>query len=860
VIHRLLLLLGNWTLAILRAVASIRGNSKALEGSQSTYNNPWRSRCRRNIQTGPSVGAERRELGASLAFSTARCRTRRPLRTPGPDARKLMAEATHRPRVALLGAREDEIELLAELHRQDRVELVAVYDPDPHATGLALAQIAGVASGSDAAAREIFAQTEFVVLPTNRLAYSEAIEWCSGLRAELVGVEEARRRWGSSTTPPSGTPEAHTRLRELETASARLGSTEELAEWFLDTAMHAVGATGGSLQILAPDTSELYLLAARGLSEQVVHTSRHPLGEPISGLTAAMQTTQVLHGEREGRIPTQRGRVSSALSVPLVTDDDVLIGVLNVSSTVEGRRFDEEDAERLRQLGPSAAHLLRRARNFESRLHRRNDVRILETLRELEQRGADFSTALQMLGQKLCAVFEADSVVLHLSTTDGDWMELAAADRCSGGARISSSRTAAARAFAAPACSSVYAPLVGTLPIGVLAASFRRLSAAERFRQHGEPTLRQVALYVETRVREQRLEARLSAAARLAHAAPRLLDARERDQLDAMLVREAALLVSAERASLRHVDEEKRTYSRPCMHGVPDAGAEDWRKLDARVTESTLQRREARVTTTLREEGARLEDPAAYRSFASLPVVHEDRLLAVLNVYDKLPDPALGARAFSEFDRELLGSLAATAARLLAAPATTPEMPSAMGRPPAGELTAQTDSPVRERTPESTSTHPATSAPAATVAAVAVSRSSTTLELDGARLREELRREIARAERHQRELGVSLLHVKGLRELGDAEQLALLETISHLVHEYVRASDLVGWYGPDRLMIVSPESEAGADELEQRLRELLREELSTAESRIEVRVGSSSFPDDGENASTLLQVAAARLH
>jgi diguanylate cyclase (GGDEF)-like protein len=542
---------------------------------------------------------------------------------------------------------------------------------------------------------------------------------------------------------------------------------------------------------------------------------------------------------------------------------------------------------------------LRRARNFESRLHRRNDVRILETLRELEQRGADFSTALQMLGQKLCAVFEADSVVLHLSTTDGDWMELAAADRCSGGARISSSRTAAARAFAerqwlhlvdtptvegeshatdtdeitamveralepvpdsAPACSSVYAPLVGTLPIGVLAASFRRLSAAERFRQHGEPTLRQVALYVETRVREQRLEARLSAAARLAHAAPRLLDARERDQLDAMLVREAALLVSAERASLRHVDEEKRTYSRPCMHGVPDAGAEDWRKLDARVTESTLQRREARVTTTLREEGARLEDPAAYRSFASLPVVHEDRLLAVLNVYDKLPDPALGARAFSEFDRELLGSLAATAARLLAAPATTPEMPSAMGRPPAGELTAQTDSPVRERTPESTSTHPATSAPAATVAAVAVSRSSTTLELDGVRLREELRREIARAERHQRELGVSLLHVKGLRELGDAEQLALLETISHLVHEYVRASDLVGWYGPDRLMIVSPESEAGADELEQRLRELLREELSTAESRIEVRVGSSSFPDDGENASTLLQVAAARLH
>ena len=43
-----------------------------------------------------------------------------------------------RPRVALLGAREEEIELLAELHRHSRVELAAVYDPDPHAPGLAV--------------------------------------------------------------------------------------------------------------------------------------------------------------------------------------------------------------------------------------------------------------------------------------------------------------------------------------------------------------------------------------------------------------------------------------------------------------------------------------------------------------------------------------------------------------------------------------------------------------------------------------------------------------------------------------------------------------------------------------------------
>ncbi|MFQ5599341.1 MAG: hypothetical protein ACE5G2_02165, partial [Candidatus Krumholzibacteriia bacterium] len=200
-----------------------------------------------------------------------------------------MGEPTDKPRVAILGAREDEVELLAELRRHERVDLVGVYDPDAHAPGLSLAEIAGVPAGSDAAARERLRGADCVVLPANRLALRDAVEWCSGLRSELVSLSEARRRWGSPTpvsheVRPSPT---ETRLDELLAACTCLESPPDMGGFLLDTAMHEVGASGGSLQLLSPDTSALYLLAARGLSERVVRHARHALGEPISGLTAA---------------------------------------------------------------------------------------------------------------------------------------------------------------------------------------------------------------------------------------------------------------------------------------------------------------------------------------------------------------------------------------------------------------------------------------------------------------------------------------------------------------------------------------------------------------------------------------------
>jgi GAF domain-containing protein len=787
----------------------------------------------------------------------------------------------NKPRVALLGAREDEIELLAELHRHSQVELTAVYDPDPHAPGLAVAEIAGVPAGSDLEARQRLDQAEFVVLPSNRMAFHEAIDWCSGLHGDLIGLDEARRRWGGAGSAGSGSPlPAAARIEEMDDAGARLASRSELGEWFLDIAMRAVGASGGSLQLLAPETQELYLLAARGLSEDVVRNARHPLGEPISGLTAGMSTSQMLHGEQHSLSHGQRGALSSAMSVPLRTAQGTVIGVLNVSTTVRGKRFEASDLAQLEALGPHAARLLSRAHQFEFAAQRR-DSQLFDTLRKLEEGGAELGASLRTLCNELRGRVDADSIVLYLTTEDGNWLQIAfdvgksaqsAPARRSAAARACVERkwlhlveypsgevfsredvprepedlidAAVERALAAipddaPSVSCVYAPLLGTTPVGVLAATFSSLRRADAFVRHGDATLRNIALYLETRLRERRTRRQLELSAHLSHALPNLLEARARGELEAVVVREAAQLASARRAILRHVDEQRRTYSRPVVHGVPEAVLDIWRKLDAQVTERTLERRSVEATTSLREENDDLNETADHRSLISVPVLQGGQLVAVLNVYDKVSQDPLEGRSFSEFDCGLLEDLARSAAPLFvsAAPEPAPGVEAGaddVGASQQGGALAKNAGAGRGR--------------------------RSPLQTDSVRLRAELKREVARAQRHQRDLGVSLMHIKGLHELSEDSRHDLLVEVMRLVRLYTRRSDLVGWYGPDRLMVVSPESDPGGRELELRLRRLLRESAPPdAGAELVVRVGSSSYPDDGEDATVLLQTAASRL-
>ena len=220
-------------------------------------------------------------------------------------------------RVALLGGGTEELELLADLHAQSQVAITGVYDPDPTAPAFGLAAVLGIATGTTPEFRAGLVRATVRILPSDprRAAALEAEPW-SG---ETLMVEAARRRWGGGTPVPNPQLTAAARSSTLA-ASATTHAHRDLsalADWLLDQAMRTVGANGGSLQRLAPDTGELYMLAARGLSERLVRLGRHRVGEGIAGVVAATRAPQLLHGPKPGRMARERGSVASSISIPL---------------------------------------------------------------------------------------------------------------------------------------------------------------------------------------------------------------------------------------------------------------------------------------------------------------------------------------------------------------------------------------------------------------------------------------------------------------------------------------------------------------------------------------------------------------
>jgi putative methionine-R-sulfoxide reductase with GAF domain len=621
-------------------------------------------------------------------------------------------------RVAMLGVRETEVELLAELHRNPRVELVGVYDPDPHAVGQTIAELLGVPRGSDRTARDRLVGAEVVVLPSDRYAVRTDLQWCSGLRSELVNVEQARSRWGSthSAPAPDRMPAADVLLESLEAARERLGAPEELCAWLVDVAIHAVGGTGGSLQVLSRTTNTLYLVAARGLSEQTLHHSRRALGEPIAGVTAETGRTQIVQGRHPASTARERGALESALSVPLRGVDGSVIGVVNVSTTIPGRSFGKADAACLEGMAPRLALLLQHALDADTAAAPRARESLLRGVRASEARGEALQHVISHVCDRIRQDAEAENVALYLATEDGEWRLLCSLDR-SGVHRHLAQRDAAVRAFlenrwvqlvettlptvepilpqdpidaavdvaiqADPDLalrSCVYAPLVGTRPAGVLAVEFRQLAGAERFLRRARGSLESLALFLEARVGEHRARTRIEALAQLVRHLPALFGSPAPAAFDATVLSLAADLVGAHQVVFRRVDERRRTFSAPAVRGVPDNELADWRRFDTRVTETTLQRRAAHLTTALGEEHAHIDEPARVSSLLSVPVWHDESIVAVLTAYNKVPRHFLDDLAFNTADGALLEDLA-----VLVAAALVPSSRPALGPPAASE-------------------------------------------------------------------------------------------------------------------------------------------------------------------------------
>jgi diguanylate cyclase (GGDEF)-like protein len=128
-------------------------------------------------------------------------------------------------------------------------------------------------------------------------------------------------------------------------------------------------------------------------------------------------------------------------------------------------------------------------------------------------------------------------------------------------------------------------------------------------------------------------------------------------------------------------------------------------------------------------------------------------------------------------------------------------------------------------------------------------------------------RELDRARRYHHPLALAFVDIRGLKAVNDSEgHLAgdrLLKQVSQLLNESARSNDVVGRIGGDELAVLLPEqSMGGADAMIQRVRAQIpaaRASLGVA-TAWDVTIGTSSFPEDGDNFEELLEAADRRLY
>lgn len=183
-----------------------------------------------------------------------------------------------------------------------------------------------------------------------------------------------------------------TALYEVGVAISSTIRLEEVLRKVLERAITLLEAENGSLMLLDEVRSELKMLVAQGLDEQIVTTTRVNLGEGISGWVAQEGQPRLLRkGVRDANSRSKRpeSEMESAMCVPLKVKDRC-VGVLNLSGRRGGMDFSEEDLKILTILASHAASAIDNAQLYEQ------VERQVSELQSLHQMGKVLNSTLSL--------------------------------------------------------------------------------------------------------------------------------------------------------------------------------------------------------------------------------------------------------------------------------------------------------------------------------------------------------------------------------------------------------------------------------------------------------------------------------
>lgn len=128
------------------------------------------------------------------------------------------------------------------------------------------------------------------------------------------------------------------------------GNEKQLFEELIETVSVELGVPSVSVMMFDKKKGVLKVVAYRGLRPEHVESLEIKPGERVSGKVFQSKNPIILNKASQHLSPyrnlLQRKELQAAISLPLCSKDKIL-GVLNVSETVEGCRFQEADLEML---------------------------------------------------------------------------------------------------------------------------------------------------------------------------------------------------------------------------------------------------------------------------------------------------------------------------------------------------------------------------------------------------------------------------------------------------------------------------------------------------------------------------------
>ncbi|MHB8966413.1 MAG: HD domain-containing phosphohydrolase [Coriobacteriia bacterium] len=155
--------------------------------------------------------------------------------------------------------------------------------------------------------------------------------------------------------------EMATALIEMARDLSRILDPDEVLATALDRAMLLSEAATGSVMLLDPGSGKLVIVKAQGLPAEVVRDTALSEGEGIAGWVLATGQPLLIEDLPTRPRTVRRHGVRSAVSVP-ISDDDHVLGVINVGSKAFPARFTESHLKALETLGKQTAVALRNAR------------------------------------------------------------------------------------------------------------------------------------------------------------------------------------------------------------------------------------------------------------------------------------------------------------------------------------------------------------------------------------------------------------------------------------------------------------------------------------------------------------------